>query len=69
MLLAGSEDDDALHLVCLHSTERHVRDLTLWRLPEVSRWVRQAAPRTVNRLLRDFLGLGGAGHGPVPPGR
>ncbi len=54
-LLVWGEDDVALDLSCLDGTERHVRDLTLRRLPGVSHWVQQDAPAAVNRLLQDFL--------------
>ena len=56
-LLIWGDDDVALDPVCLDGTERHVRDLTLHRLPGVSHWVQQHAPDTVNQLLRGFLAV------------
>ncbi len=60
-LLIWGEQDVALDLICLDGTGRHVRDLTLRRLPGVSHWVQQDAPAQVNRLLEEFL----AEHRPV----
>lgn len=64
-LLVWGEEDVALDPICLEGTGRHVRDLTLRRLPGVSHWVQQDAPGTVNRLLQEFLGAGGAEHEPA----
>ena len=55
-MVVWGEDDVALDLRCLDGTERHVRDLSVHRLPGVSHWVQQHAPEAVNRLLRGFLG-------------
>jgi len=54
-LMIWGEQDVALDLICLHGTERYVRDLALQRLPGISHWVQQDAPQAVNRLLQEFL--------------
>ena len=54
-MVVWGEDDVALDLRCLDGTERYVRDLVIHRLPGVSHWVQQDAPKEVNRLLQEFL--------------
>jgi pimeloyl-ACP methyl ester carboxylesterase len=54
-LVVWGERDMALDSICLHGTERYVRDLTVKRLPDVSHWVQQDAPQAVNELLQEFL--------------
>jgi pimeloyl-ACP methyl ester carboxylesterase len=54
-LVVWGERDVALDPICLNGTDRYVRDLTVKRLPGVSRWVQQDAPKMVNELLQEFL--------------
>ena len=54
-LVVWGERDVALDPICLNGTERYVRDLRVERLPGVSHWVQQDAPKVVNELLREFL--------------
>jgi pimeloyl-ACP methyl ester carboxylesterase len=54
-LVIWGENDVALDLICLHGTDRYVRNLRIERLPGISHWVQQHAPDVVNALLRDFL--------------
>jgi pimeloyl-ACP methyl ester carboxylesterase len=54
-LIVWGEADAALGLELLDGTERHVRDLTVRRLPGVSHWVQQEAPEAVNAILADWL--------------
>lgn len=54
-LLIWGEADAALDIATTEGTERHVRDLTLRRLPRVSHWVQQEAPEAVNAILREWL--------------
>ena len=54
-LVVWGERDVALDPICLKGTERYVRDLRVKRLPGVSHWVQQDAPKVVNELLREFL--------------
>ena len=55
-LVVWGERAVALDPICLNGTERYVRDLTVKRLPGVSHWVQQDAPKLVNESLRKFLG-------------
>jgi len=54
-LIIWGEQDVALSLACLDGTERYVRDLRIERLPGISHFVQEDAPREVNRLLAGFL--------------
>jgi epoxide hydrolase 4 len=54
-LVIWGEEDVALGLPCLDGTDRYVRDLRIERLPNVSHWAQEDAPREVNRLLGEFL--------------
>lgn len=54
-LMIWGEEDTALNIRCTQGTEEWVSDLTLHRLPNVSHWVQQEAPETVNRMLGDWL--------------
>ncbi|MEA3176441.1 MAG: epoxide hydrolase 4, partial [Gammaproteobacteria bacterium] len=38
-----------------YGTDRYVSDLTLRYLPNVSHWVQQEAPETVNQMLQAWL--------------
>jgi len=54
-LMIWGEEDTALNIRCTEGTEEWVRDLTLHRLPNVSHWVQQEAPESVNRILGEWL--------------
>ncbi len=54
-LVIWGERDVALDLACLDGLDRHVRHLTIRRLPGISHWVQQEAPEAVNAALCDFL--------------
>jgi pimeloyl-ACP methyl ester carboxylesterase len=54
-LMLWGEVDVALGLELVNGTEKYVRDLTLRTLPNVSHWVQQEAPETVNRMLTSWL--------------
>ena len=54
-LIVWGEKDTALGVELLDGTDAYVRDLTIKRLPDVSHWVQQEAPETVNAILRDWL--------------
>jgi len=54
-LIVWGEEDAALGLELLDGTDRHVRDLTVRRLPGVSHWVQQEAPEAVNAILAEWL--------------
>ena len=54
-LIVWGEEDAALGIQLLDGTDRHVRDLTIERLPGVSHWVQQEAPEKVNVILRAWL--------------
>lgn len=55
VLIIWGEEDSALGLETLNGTERYVRDLTIRRLANVSHWVQQEAPETVNAILAEWL--------------
>jgi pimeloyl-ACP methyl ester carboxylesterase len=55
-LLIWGEADAALSVRGTEGYEGLVRDLTVRRLPNVSHWVQQEAPDTVNGLLGAWLG-------------
>jgi pimeloyl-ACP methyl ester carboxylesterase len=55
VLFLWGECDSALGKELTFGTERYVRDLTLRYLPDVSHWVQQEAPETVNALLEAWL--------------
>jgi pimeloyl-ACP methyl ester carboxylesterase len=60
-LMLWGEVDAALGKELTYGTDRYVRHLTLRYLPNVSHWVQQEAPETVNAMIEAWL----AGN-PVP---
>jgi pimeloyl-ACP methyl ester carboxylesterase len=54
-LMIWGEEDTALNIRCTEGTEEWVSDFTLRRLPNVSHWVQQEAPETVNAILGEWL--------------
>jgi epoxide hydrolase 4 len=62
-LMIWGEHDTALGKETTYGTERYVEELTLRYLPNVSHWVQQEAPETVNAMLEAWLT-----GGPVPEG-
>jgi len=54
-LLIWGEDDIALGKELTHGTDELVKDLRVHYLPNVSHWVQQEAPETVNRLLEEHF--------------
>jgi len=54
-LMLWGEVDAALGKELTYGTERYVADLTLRYLPDVSHWVQQEAPETVNKMLDAWL--------------
>jgi pimeloyl-ACP methyl ester carboxylesterase len=54
-LMLWGEVDAALGKELTYGTERYVSNLTLRYLPNVSHWVQQEAPETVNLLLQAWL--------------
>ena len=54
-LMIWGEQDTALGLELTRGTERLVEDFTLRTLPDVSHWVQQEAPETVNAMLEAWL--------------
>jgi pimeloyl-ACP methyl ester carboxylesterase len=54
-LLLWGEVDSALGKELTYGTERYVTDLTLRYLPNVSHWVQQEAPETVNAMIEAWL--------------
>lgn len=54
-LLVWGEQDAALGKETTYGTDRYVSDLTVRYLPNVSHWVQQEAPETVNRLMEEWL--------------
>lgn len=54
-LLLWGEVDSALGKELTYGTDRYVPALTLRYLPNVSHWVQQEAPETVNAMLRAWL--------------
>jgi epoxide hydrolase 4 len=54
-LMIWGENDVALDITSTYGTDRHVRDLTLRYLPNVSHWVQQEAPEVVNAMLEAWL--------------
>jgi pimeloyl-ACP methyl ester carboxylesterase len=49
------EVDTALGKELTYGTDAHVRNLTLRYLPNVSHWVQQEAPETVNAMIEAWL--------------
>ena len=54
-LMIWGEVDAALGKELTYGTEAHVRNLTLRYLPNVSHWVQQEAPETVNAMIEAWL--------------
>jgi epoxide hydrolase 4 len=54
-LMIWGEVDAALGKELTHGTEQYVRNLTLRYLPNVSHWVQQEAPETVNAMMEAWL--------------
>jgi pimeloyl-ACP methyl ester carboxylesterase len=54
LMLWGLEDT-ALSKETTNGTDQYVTDLTLRFLPDVSHWVQQEAPETVNAMLLAWL--------------
>jgi pimeloyl-ACP methyl ester carboxylesterase len=54
-LMIWGEVDAALGKELTYGTETHVADLTLRYLPNVSHWVQQEAPETVNAMIEAWL--------------
>ena len=54
-LMIWGEADAALGKELSYGTDRHVSNLTLRYLPNVSHWVQQEAPEAVNSMLRAWL--------------
>lgn len=54
-LLVWGEQDSALGKELTYGTGSHVSDLTVRYLPNVSHWVQQEAPETVNAMLEAWL--------------
>jgi epoxide hydrolase 4 len=64
-LMIWGEVDAALGKELTYGTEEHVSNLTLRYLPNVSHWVQQEAPETVNAMIEAWL----LGHSvPYAPG-
>lgn len=55
MLMVWGEVDIALGKHLTNGTERLVKDLTVRYLPDVSHWVQQEAPETVNAMMEAWL--------------
>jgi pimeloyl-ACP methyl ester carboxylesterase len=71
-LMIWGENDIALGRHLTYGTEKLVKDLTLRYLPDVSHWVQQEAPETVNAMIEAWLTgkevpIAGAG-GKLPTG-
>jgi epoxide hydrolase 4 len=54
-LMIWGEVDAALGKELTFGTDRYVRNLTLRYLPQVSHWVQQEAPETVNSMMQAWL--------------
>ncbi len=54
-LMVWGERDSALGVETTYGTDRHVPDLTVRYLPDVSHWVQQEAPEKVNEVLEEWL--------------
>jgi pimeloyl-ACP methyl ester carboxylesterase len=54
-LMLWGEVDAALGKELTYGTDRYVSDLTLRYLPNVSHWVQQEAPETVNQMMAAWL--------------
>jgi pimeloyl-ACP methyl ester carboxylesterase len=54
-LMIWGEKDIALRRHLTYGTKKLVKDLTLRYLPDVSHWVQQEAPETVNAMIEAWL--------------
>ena len=54
-LMIWGEEDAALAKETTYGTEKHVKDFTIRYLPNVSHWVQQEAPETVNAMISAWL--------------
>jgi epoxide hydrolase 4 len=54
-LMIWGEEDAALDKRTTLGTEKHVDDFTIRYLPNVSHWVQQEAPETVNAMIRAWI--------------
>jgi pimeloyl-ACP methyl ester carboxylesterase len=54
-LMIWGEEDAALGKETTFGTDEYVRDFTIRYLPDVSHWVQQEAPETVNAMLEAWL--------------
>jgi pimeloyl-ACP methyl ester carboxylesterase len=54
-LMIWGENDSALGKPASYGTHAYVPDVTIRYLPNVSHWVQQEAPETVNAMIRAFL--------------
>jgi len=54
-LMVWGERDSALGVETTYGTDRHVPNLTVRYLPDVSHWVQQEAPEKVNEVLEEWL--------------
>lgn len=57
-LMIWGERDTALGKELTRDTGRYVSDLTVRYLPDVSHWVQQEAPETVNAMLEEWITAG-----------
>jgi len=57
-LMIWGERDTALGKELTRGTGRYVSDLTVRYLPDVSHWVQQEAPETVNAILQEWITAG-----------
>jgi pimeloyl-ACP methyl ester carboxylesterase len=55
-LMIWGERDTALGKELTYGTDKLVRDFTLRYVPDVSHWVQQEAPETVNAMIEAWLG-------------
>ena len=55
-LMIWGERDTALGKETTYGTQEFVADLTLRYLPNVSHWVQQEAPETVNAIIEEWIG-------------
>lgn len=66
-LMIWGERDTALGKELTYGTDQYVRDLAVRYLPDVSHWVQQEAPETVNAVLEAWLeGRSASGDGYLP---
>jgi epoxide hydrolase 4 len=54
-LIIWGEEDASLEKTTTYGTKDHVKDFTIRHLPNVSHWVQQEAPETVNAMILAWL--------------